>query len=151
MNDSVENGQDEAVQAAHETLSKARATEDATFEGLMSKPRRVSEFFVTVPAEGGGIRKLKVRYRALDPNVYDELVEAHPPTKSERDKGAFFNKDTFPPALISAVCITPKMTVSQASDLWNNPDWSPGELQELFVQAQRVNGGGLDVPFNGAA
>lgn len=139
-----------ARERATATISKARE-EEATFEGLMAKPRRSNEFTVTVPAEDGGVRKLKCKVRALDPNVYDELIESHPPRKSEKVKGAFYNKDTFPPALISATFVTPKLSVEQATDLWNNPDWAPGELAELFTQAQMVNGAGLDVPFNGSA
>lgn len=138
------------VRERTETLvGKARAElEDATFDVLMGKPRRKIKFPITVVGDDGDPKVVQVRYQGLSPEEWDALVAAHPPTPTERDKGATWHKDTFPPALIAAVSVAPKLTVAQAKALYTNPAYSPGEQRDLFINALDVCSAGLNVPFN---
>jgi len=145
MTDSVET-EDQAVESAREIVS--HAMKDATFDDLVKKPRRVSSFSVSVPNDDGSVSPRRLRFRAISPKEYDELLAAHPPTPKQKNDGAFYNPDTFPPALIAAVSYVPKLTVAQATELYHHPDWSPGETGELFMQAGNVCNAGLSVPFS---
>lgn len=127
---------------------KALEENDATLDMLMAKPRRKLKFPVTLADEDGTPVTRVIRYRALSPEDWDALVAAHPPTDKHREAGSTWNNDTFPPALIAAVSLSPKLTISQAKGLYTNPEWSPGERRELFFQALDVCGAGLNVPFN---
>jgi hypothetical protein len=136
------------VEVPQPPLPTAPLIENATFDALLSKPRRVKEFFVTVPrADGEGTRQLRMIYRALSGEDYDALLDAHKPTPKMRSDGAIWHRDNFPPALIAAVSMVPKLTAEQARELYGNPDWSPGESGALFMSAVEVCSQGLDVPF----
>lgn len=136
-------------EAARETIKAAlSAVPDATFDILIKKPRRETEFFVHLQGDDNRAHPHRIKYRALSPKDFDDLVSAHPPTAKEERKGAQWNKDTFPAALISEVSLTPKLTVEQARDLMESPNWAAGESQALFINAVNVCQSGLDVPFN---
>lgn len=135
---------DEARAQLHEALS---AIEDASFDVLMSKPRRTTAFMVQIDRDGAP-RPVRIRYQALSPTELDELLEAHPPTTKEERKGAQWNKDSFPAALISRVSLSPKLSEEQAQALLKNPNWATGEVDALFRNAWAVCNAGLDVPFN---
>lgn len=122
--------------------------QDATFELLAAKPRRKTTFVVAVLDGEGQPRQVKITYQAMDPTEYDDLISAHPPTPKAQRQGHQWNNDTFPPALISAVSLTPKLTVDQATQLLKSPNWSTGEIDALFSNAILVCKAGLDVPFN---
>lgn len=125
----------------------SQAIQDATFEVLVAKPRRVGSFLVTLPTNDG-TRQVKVTYQALSGADYDALMAAHAPTPKQQAQGMVYNPDTFAPALISAVSLRPKMSAVQAKELYSNPDWSPGESGQLFMEAIQVCQRGLDVPFS---
>lgn len=149
--DSVEheNEHDIQVQVAREVIAEARTEiEDATFDVLIKKPRRESAFLVHVPNDDGSARPVRIRYRSLNAKEYDDLVSAYPPTSKQRSDGATWNTETFPPALIAAVSLAPKLNLEQAKELYTHPDWAPGEQRELFLQALDVCAQGLNVPFN---
>lgn len=133
--------------AAAQLRDALAAIEDASFDVLMSKPRRTTAFMVHIDRDGQP-RPVRIRYRAIAPKELDALIEAHPPSTKEERKGAQWNKDSFPPALVSAVSLSPKMSVEQAKELLENPNWSTGESQALFSNAWAVCNAGLDVPFS---
>lgn len=144
--------EDAPVNEATEAIAAA-ATESptpfATFASLKAKPRRSLTFPITLAGNGGTERTVNMKFLAISAKRYDELVAESPPKQSERQSGAVFNLDTFAPALISAVSANPELTVEQATELWNSPDWANGEVTALFINAQRVCNGGIDIPFNG--
>lgn len=101
---------------------------------------------------------------------YDDLVNAHPPTKDQRVKAQKagedrpqFDSDTFPQALIAA-CLTwmggadetapPDMDPPQPlpteslftaaeidAEMWNSPQWNSAETMALFLSCIEVNTG----------
>lgn len=74
---------------------------------------------------------------ALEPAAFEQLLDAHPPTKDQADADEAYNVDTFRPALL-AVCATPRRTPG---------DWeqflasrlSHGERQGLWVACLAIN------------
>lgn len=136
-------------EAAQETIKNALAQiEDATFDQLFAKPRRKTAFLMQVAGPDGSPRQVRIRYQALPPKDFDDLVAAHPPSPKDERKGAQWNPDTFPPALISAVSLSPKLTFEQATSLLLNENWAAGEVNALFRNALDVCQAGLNVPFS---
>jgi hypothetical protein len=130
---------------ASETLNGAAI---ATFAALRAKPRRTMTFPVNTVDEDGTEIAVLMKYRALPSKKYDEMIEAHPPTAEQKKQGQIYNIDTFAPALISAVSYEPLLSVEEAAEIYNSPDWSGGELTTLFIKAMQVCNAGLDIPFN---
>jgi hypothetical protein len=87
--------------------------------------------------------------------AYETLIADHPPTdeqqtrarQSQLAKGTppskiqalQWNSDTFPAALLSKCCTSPRMTASQARQLWDDPKRNTGELDRLFSAAVLAN------------
>lgn len=89
-----------------------------------------------------------IRFKALGRDAYEKLRGQHEPTskqrKDARDKGLgelSHNPETFPPALLAASAVAPKMSLDEATKLWESESWSQGELTLLFLTAQNVNAG----------
>lgn len=95
------------------------------------------------------------RLRALGRRRFEELRDAHPPTKAQRDEfraravaAGFathqigeltYDPDVFPAVLLAACCEQPAMSAEQAAELWDSDAFSAGELEELFSAALLVN------------
>lgn len=137
---------DEAREKLREAMTKIP---DATFDALITKPRRSIEFFVQLPVgDDQKPRPARLRYQALDPKQFDDLVAAHPPSAKQKREGGQWDPDTFPAALISAVALVPRLTFEQARDILESKNWAPGESNALFTNAIQVCTAGLDVPFS---
>lgn len=91
-------------------------------------------------------------FKALGRKVVEVLMKKHRPTASQvaefqeilEDQGLpkqtlQFNEDTFPPALLSACCVTPKMTTEEAQALWDSENFSRGDLSAMFQSAWNIN------------
>ena len=124
------------------------ASGDATYAALLGKPRRTLGFDVTTQDAEGEEVVLKMKYQAISSKVYDDLVAEHPPTVKEKAAGAVYNVTTLAPALIAAVSLVPKLSVTQATAIYSSGSWSGGEIGNLFMNAIRVCNSGLDVPFS---
>jgi hypothetical protein len=91
--------------------------------------------------------KVSFRFRALAPDAYSALMEAHPPREDKDERQ--FNTDTFPPALIAASCVDPVMAPDDAKALFSKI--SSGQQAELFEAAWLANTGRAEVPFSALA
>ncbi|MFB7288974.1 hypothetical protein [Actinacidiphila glaucinigra] len=85
----------------------------------------------------------KLRY--IGDEAYSTLVAAHPST----DERELFDAQSFTPALVSACCVEPAMTVDQAKALFEKIN--QGEIKKLFDAAWDVHNSGDVVPFSLAA
>ncbi len=96
---------------------------------------------------------LKFTFKALNRRRLEELMEELPPTAKQKkqakelDQDIAFDTDKFPPALLSASLIEPKLSVEEATELWNSDDWTQGELLMLFNTSMEVNQRGGAVNF----
>lgn len=84
------------------------------------------------------------KFKGLGRDRYERLIKAHPPTKDQRTDAArqqrnvTWNEDTFPPALISACLISPKMTEAQVRELLDDDEWNEADCGALFTGAQQA-------------
>ena len=136
------------AEAASSPVEEVASRGVATFEQLKRKPRRQLTFPIALADEDGEAVTVTMKYQAISPKAYDELIAANPPVGKDKVDGQPYNIDTFAPALIAAVSLEPKLTYEQAKEIYSSPDWAGGEITTLFINAQRVCNTGLDVPFN---
>lgn len=118
----------------------------ATVSQLLTKPARFKVLEITL-----GEEKVCLKLRSISSKAYDDLLSQHPPTKAQKAEGSTYNIDTFAPALISLCVIDPEINAEDATALWTSPEWSRGELLDLFFAAVEVNNKGLDVPTSAPA
>lgn len=93
-------------------------------------------------------------FRSIGRKAYQNLIDEHPATeeqqKEAREEGNAiglsaqlsrlqWNADTFPPALVAAASLEPKITAEEAWEVFHvSEDWNQAELTALFVTARRA-------------
>jgi len=115
----------------------------ATLGDLLNKPPRTKEVRIK-----SGDAEVTILFKTVGSRQYDDLVADHKPTKEQTKENYQWNPETFPAALISACSVEPEITHEEAEQLWNSPDWSRGELMDVFMALIKLNSDGLDVPFS---
>jgi hypothetical protein len=128
------------------TAKKSRAT----LKALLSKKPREREITLAFPGEDGST-ELTFLFRSVGAKDWESLVAKHPPTGAQRADGQPFNTDTFPPALLAAVCVDPAISEEDWVEIWTSPDWNRGEISDLYGQAVTLCTQGFDIPFNESA
>jgi hypothetical protein len=123
---------DAAPEAEH-ALDDARAALDSAQAAVDAATARF-----TFKALGNmAVEALQRQHRPTPAQEVDAMAQFRaqglPPAKLN------YNTDTFPPALIAASCVSPAMTVEQATEMWESDVWSQGELGRLFQAAWTVN------------
>jgi len=137
-----------AAKTAEARQKQSQNDKRATLDQLINKPRSTTEFSLFLSDGNGSANEVTLKYQAIGMREYDRLVAKHPPKADQRAEGASFDIDTFAPALIAACSVEPEITVTQAKEIWDSPDWSRGDVMVLFRNAVELNNRGLDVPFN---
>ena len=120
----------------------------ATFAMLKAKPKRTTTFPVTLQDEDGEEVTVTMTLQSIGQVAYNKLVEEHPPTREQQQRGQVFNIDTFAPALVAACSLRPKLTVEQTTELQDDENWSGGEFGDLYGRCMAICNAGLDIPFN---
>lgn len=133
-----------AARRAKKTAGPARATA-ALLRG--KKPREKEIELLWPDSED----KVTLLFRSIGAKEWELLVSKHKPTPDQRADGQQFNTDTFPPALLARVCVDPSLSVEDWEEIWNSPDWSRGEVSEMYAQAVNVCSVGFDIPFSASA
>lgn len=128
------------IQAARNEQSKADKAD--VLGKLKSKKKRQQT--ITVDVNGD---QVELVFEAISYKELDALQAKHTPTQQQRVEGAAFNRNTFPPALVAACSVDPKISESDARDIWTSDDWSTGELNTLFNTVSDLCMRGLDIPF----
>lgn len=82
-------------------------------------------------------------FRALPPEVYDQMQFQHPPTESQQKLGMAYNPDTYVPAVIAA-CSVDGITPEQVRDLITpdvdgNTALNQGDLSVMFAKCRQIN------------
>ena len=89
-----------------------------------------------------------MRFRAISSKQLRQAAGRAPADAQGAPAGANYNVDTFAPALISEVSLSPKLTYEQAAELYHSDDWRRRGDATLFLNAPAVCNQGLDVPFS---
>lgn len=134
---------DDVAGIVKKAVADPAAAQPLTWDILKSKPRRTADVPIYV-----GDQKYLAKVQALGQKPYDDLLATFPPTKDQREKGASYDEDRFAPALIAACLVEPVLTVGQVTQLFEDEDWSRGELGELYRRCLEVNHSGTSVPFS---
>jgi len=114
---------------------KKQSDSDRAKNLLLTKTAR--ETRVTIEVNGEPIELL---YRAISRRELDALRAKHPPTTKQRtdNPSAGVNSDTFNPALVAACLVEPELTKAEVQELWDNGNWTQGELNHLYMGASDV-------------
>lgn len=120
------------------TEKKTSSIEDK----FKSKKRKTKTIPVVINGEA-----LQVEALALSEKETREVQAKHPPQAADRDRGMLWNEKTFPPALCARSITTPSLSEEEWAEIWASPDWSQGELRELFNEVYSTTLDGFDVPF----
>lgn len=118
----------------------------SVLDQLKNKKRRRDTLRLELNGES-----IEMVFEAISYKELDALQAKHPPTQDQRIAGAAFNRNTFPPALVSACSVDPKISEADARDIWSSEEWSSGELNTLFDTVSALCMKGLDVPFTETA
>lgn len=82
--------------------------------------------------------------RALPPAEWEALIEAHPPTPEQLERGAQWNPSAFRAALLAASVVVPDGEAAPSEQDWLDyaaaGQLSAGELNTLFDAAIALNG-----------
>lgn len=81
----------------------------------------------------------RVRFRNLEPDVYEALVAAHPPTKEQEAKGEQWNRATFAPALLSACAVDSDLSEEDWAAEFKSGRWPVADRDAAFLQALAAN------------
>lgn len=130
-----------------EKIIKEARRRPATLSELMSKKRRTKEVTISSIDEDGYELELLIKFQALSPKEFDDLIAAYPPTPKQKTDGMSYNPDTFGPALVAACALEPKMTVAEVTAIIDSGTWSPGEVNTLTGGAMSLCQTGAHVPF----
>lgn len=107
------------------------------------RARALPTAVVTLQPSREGDDPEEITLRGLVPDVYEALVEAHPPTAEQRERGAMWDHRTFRAALLAACVFTPDgeepLTEADWADLATSGAIAAGELLQLFNAAVYVN------------
>ena len=129
---------------------EVRAAElaDETSNRDPSAPKLQKELDTLI--EVSAVSEITFEFKSIGRYAYDELVEnpQYKATKVQLREGTTFNPDTFPPALVAASCVSPKMTKKEATDIFSDPEWNGAELQRLFFGALECNTETGDIPLS---
>lgn len=128
--------------------AQSKASKTATLDLLKNKKPATTTFSVYLTDDDGEQTEVTLTYKAIGAIAYDKLVAKHPPKAEQRVEGATFNVDSFAPALIAACSVSPEISLEDAKEIWESPDWSRGDLMVLFRNAVELNNRGIDIPFS---
>jgi hypothetical protein len=88
-------------------------------------------------------------FRSIGRAAFDSLVAAHPAGAEQRARLKRFgvnaedvpwDEESFPPAIIAASLVEPKLTEAEVRALWHADNWNQAELSALVIAAIKVNG-----------
>jgi hypothetical protein len=125
---------------------QAVASKKSVLDQLKNKKRRRDTLTMEIDGESVSMVFEAISYKELD-----ALQAKHPPTQDQRIAGAAFNRNTFPPALVAACSLEPKLSEADTREIWTSEEWSTGELNTLFDTVSNLCMKGLDVPFTETA
>lgn len=123
--------------------------ERATLGMLQKKQPKTEEVQITIINDAGEEQEVSLLFKALGATEYDNLLDRYPASSKQRREGLAFNPDLFGPALLAAVCVEPKMSLEDATEIWNSDHWSRGERLRIFNAAVDLCNYGMNIPFTG--
>jgi hypothetical protein len=122
-----------ALQAAQAELRLARARESDE-DSVVAARASVEEARAALQA-----CLHRIHFQPLEPDVFEALVGAHPPTKAQRADGDTWNATTFRPALIAACAVDSELDETDWAVELASKRWSVADRDEIFAAALAAN------------
>jgi hypothetical protein len=135
------------IEQANLNVIKARQVDRKSNAHVKAEPaaQRIYDELVAaskdseVPMTFGSIGRVK----------YEALVRKHSDISDEQRKaGLDVDMPNFAPALLAACAIDPKITLKEAKEIWDSPEWNAAECDRMFVAARDVNSEIPDIPLS---
>lgn len=122
---------------------KLRSTDDLEVATQLRQLEKEQEVAKAAVRDAG----IEVVMRSIGRDAWEKLKRAYPPTDQQvaefKERGGQsrleYNFETFPVPAIAASCVQPGMTVEQAQQLWDSPQWNEAECARLFEMAMSAN------------
>lgn len=89
----------------------------------------------TIEVQMDDKKSVEFVFRGIGRKTFEDLTAAHP----SKDDGQLWDAETFGPALVAASCEVPAMTEAEVVSLWDDPEWTFYECDQLFAAALSVN------------
>ena len=132
------------LEAQIEALSKRR--EGTRLSLADTTEKEIEELLVKLEILEDQAEELTVEFTFQDigRRNYDDLVHAHVPSADEKEEykeaggdGVLaYSTETFPPALVNATAIEPKISIESATEIFE--EWAEGDLEMIFSTALLV-------------
>lgn len=108
-----------------------------------AKPETVKELTAAKRAMAAAVKRFEACWQtftltAMEPDEYEALKSAHPPTPEQATAGDEWNRDTLRPALLEEC--TEGMTAKQWAEVLAT-NFAEGERQEIFTTVLAINEG----------
>lgn len=134
---------DELLKAQERVTEAERRHRIAVARETPAKPETVKELTAAKRALAAAVKRLEGCWQtftltAMEPDQYEALKSAHPPTKEQAEAGDEWNRDTLRPALLEEC--TEGMTAKQWAEVLSS-SFAEGERQEIFATALAINEG----------
>jgi len=86
-------------------------------------------------------------FRSIGRPAFESMVRRNKPDQEDKKDGSIFNTKTFPPELVAAASVEPKISLDQAKEMFNSDSWNNAELIKVFLTAQAANTESPDIPL----
>lgn len=142
-----------AIEDAQKLVLQARARDRKEDKSQgMSKPsdkyEKAAKANLDKLLEKGRASEVKFWFKPIGRATYDALLLKHPPSDEQRYQGLDADLENFAPKLIAASSDDPKITVDEAHEIWDDPEWSPAECEKLYHAARNANLETPDIPLS---
>lgn len=131
--------------------SSVARTKRATFDRLAKKAKAEREVTLELEGDDGELEEVTLLFRAIGAKQYDDLIAKNPPDAKQKINGDIYNIHTFAPALIAVCSVEPQLSYNEAKAIWDDENWSRGEVMTLFSSCVELCNKGLNIPFIGSA
>lgn len=133
MSDQSEQVEAQAAQRAH--------SRRATIERMRAKKPPVDEFEI----DGPDGEPMSFRFVGIGSIAYDKLVSECPPTTEQMARGLQVNQDKLFSLLLNKVSEDPALSVEEWDEVARSPEWTRGEIMDLYNRAAALCLRGLDI------
>jgi len=127
--------------ARRRSESSARGIANTTAVADAEHDVSVAEKQLAALEKTRGDAVVRFEFAGLNGYEYDRLIRCHQPTAKQRGEmnktgdRAMWNAETFPPALVDACMISPKLSEDDVGELFKSPMWNAAETGMLFSTA----------------
>ncbi len=93
--------------------------------------------------------EIEFSFRSIGRTAWEDLVRKHTvKPEVQKETGSDVDMANFAPELISVASVSPKISLEQAGEIWDSPDWNEAEANRIFAAARDANIEIPDIPLS---